>query len=77
MPTAHLIEVTKEWALLLYGIKKRLTINVRHWILANIKHAAQNVPIGILHLTLVIELIAATGLSILSQEILQPKNPLN
>ena len=77
MPTAHLTEVTRERALFLYGINKGLTINVGHWISANIRHAAQNVSIGIPHPTLVTELIAATSLSTLSQEILQPKNPLN
>ena len=64
-------------ALLLYGIKKGLSINVGQWISGNIRHVTLNVSIGIPHLTLVIELIAAVGVSIFSQEILQPKNPLN
>ena len=77
MPTAHLTKVTKDRTLLLYSIKKGLTINVGYWILANIKHATQNVSIGIPRPTLVTELIVAAGVSILGQEILQPKNPLN
>ena len=77
MPTAHLTEVTREQALLLYDIKKGLTINIGHWISANIRHAAQNVSIGILHPTLVTELIAMVGVSTLDQDILQLKNPLN
>ena len=45
--------------------------------LVYIKHATQNVSIGISHLTFVTELIATAGLSSLGQEILQLKNPLN
>ena len=77
MPTTHLTEVTRDRALLLSSIKKGLTINVGHWILGNIIHAAKNVSIGIPHLTLVTELIATVGVSTLNQEILHLKNPLN
>ena len=63
MPTVHLTEVTRDQTLLLYGIKKRLTINVGHWISANIRSATQNVSIGIPHLTLVTELIDLMGLN--------------
>ena len=76
MLIAHLTKVTREWALLLNSIKKGLTINVGHQISPNIRHAAQNVTTGIPHLTLMIELIAAVGLSTLNQEILQLTNPL-
>ena len=65
MPTTHLTEVTKEWTLTLYGIKKGLSINVGHWISGNIRHVAQNLSLGILHLTLITELIAIVGLSTL------------
>ena len=75
--TAYLTKVTRERAPLLYGIKKQLTINVGHWISANIRHVAQNVSIGIPHLTLVTELIVVVGVSTLGHEILQLKNPLN
>ena len=63
MPTAHLTKVTRDREHHLYSIKKGLTINVGHWILANIRHATQNMSIGIPHLTLVTELMATTGLS--------------
>ena len=61
----------------MYDIKKGLTINVGHWISANIRHAALNVSLGIPHQTLVTELIVVTGVSTFDQEILQLKNPLN
>ena len=67
-PTAHLTEVTKERALLLYDIKKGLTINVGHRISTNIRHAALNVSLGIPHPTLVTELIVAADVSTLGQE---------
>ena len=76
-PITHLIEVIRERALLLYDIKKGLTINVGHWIAANIRQVALNVSMGIPHPILVTELIAVVGVSTLNQEILQPKNPLN
>ena len=71
------MEVTKKQALILYNIKKGLTINVGHWISVNIRHAALNVSLGIPHPTLVTELIAVVGENTLGQEILQLKNPLN
>ena len=77
MPTAHLIEVMRDQALLLYDIKKGLTINVGQWISSNIRHAAHNVSLGIPHPTLVTKLIATVGMNTLDQEILQSKNPLN
>ena len=76
VPIAYLTEVTREEAFLLYDIKNGLSINVGHWSSANIRHGAQNMPLG-MHPTLVTELIVATSLSTIGQEILQPKNPLN
>ena len=38
MPTMHTSEVTKEQAMLLYGIQKGLKINVGGWINSNICH---------------------------------------
>ena len=66
IPTAHLTEVTRCRALLLYSIKKGLTIIVGQRISSNIKHVTLNVSICIPHLTLVTELIAAAGMSTLS-----------
>ena len=65
IPTAHLTEVTRDRALLIYDIKEGLTINVGQQISGNNRHAALNVSIGIPHPTLVIELIAAVGVSTL------------
>ena len=76
-PIVHLTRVTRDRALLLYGIKKGLTINVCHWISANIRHAVLNVSLGIPHPTLVTKLIATVIVRTLCQEILQQKNPLN
>ena len=78
VPTIHLTEVTRERALLLYDIKKNLSINVGLWMSSNIRHKAQNVFfLGLSHSTLITKLIAESRVSILGQELLQPKNPLN
>ena len=63
-------EVTQDRALLLYGIKKGLTINVGQWISSNIRHTAQNVSGFISHPTLLTELIATASVSTLGQEVL-------
>ena len=76
MRTTHLTEVMRDRALLLYSIKKGLTINVGQWISGNIRYATQNVSIGTWHPTLVTDLIVGVGMSTLGQEILQ-LNPLN
>lgn len=44
VPTAHLTEVTRERAFLLYAIKKNLSINVGQWISSNIRHVAKTSP---------------------------------
>ena len=70
MRTTHLTEVMRDRALLLYGIKKGLTINVGQWISGNIIYATQNVSIGTSHPKLVTDLIVGVSMSTLSQEIL-------
>ena len=40
-PTMHLSEITRERAILLYGIQKGLKINVGRWIQSNISHIVQ------------------------------------
>ena len=62
VPTTRLTEATRDRSLLVYGIKKGLTINVGRWISCNIQHAAQNVSKGIPHPTLITELIASVAL---------------
>ena len=75
--TAHLIEVTRERALMLYAISKGLSINVGSWILANILHVVNNLTLGLLFPTLIIELVVVAGLDTSDQEVLQSKKPLN
>ena len=75
IPTLHTLEVMKERALLLYGIKKSLKINVGGWISVNIHHAIQQGSDGILHPTLLIELIVSHGINTIGHEVLQPKSP--
>ena len=77
VPTLHTSEVTKDRALLLYGIKKRLKINVGGWIHSNIRHTIQQGSGGIPHPTLLTELIASYGIDTTGQEVLQPKYSLN
>ena len=55
-------EVMKHRALLFYGIKKGLKINVRGWINSNIRYAIKQGSGGIPHPTLLIELIASHGI---------------
>ena len=62
MSTMHLSEVTKEQAVLLYGIQMGLKINVARWIQANINHAIRQGSGGIPHPTLLTELIIAHGI---------------
>ena len=69
-PTSHLMEVTRERALMLYAIAKGLSINVGLWISSNIRHMTNNVNLDLPHLTLITELIAAAGLSTFDQKML-------
>ena len=59
------------------GIKKGLKINVGGWINSNIRHAIRQGSGGIPHPMLLTELIACHGIDTTSQEVLQPKSPLN
>ena len=77
MPTMHTSEVTKEWAMLFYGIEKGLKINVGRWINSNIGHTIQQGSWGIPHPTLLTELIAFHGINTTGHEVLQPMGPLN
>ena len=77
MSTMHTSEVTKEWAMLLYGIKKGLKINVGGWINSNICHTISQRSEGIPYPTLLMELIASHGIDTIGQEVLKPKDPLD
>ena len=77
VPTIHTSEVTKERVMLLYGIQKGMKINVGSWINSNIRHTIRQGFGGIPHPTLLTELIASQGIDTTSQEVLQPKGPLN
>ena len=77
VPTLHNSEGMKERALLLYGIKRGLKINVGGWISANILHAIRQGSEGIPHPTQLTDLIASHGINTTGQEVLQPKSPLN
>ena len=57
-PTMHLLKVTKERAVLLYGIQMGLKINVGRWIQSNISHTIYQSSGGIPHPTLLTKLIA-------------------
>ena len=73
----HLSEVTKERAVLLYGIQKGLKINVGRWIQSNISRTVSQDSEGIPHPTLLTELIALYGIDTTCFEVLQPKGSLN
>ena len=75
--TLHILEVTKERTLLLYGIKKGLKINIRHWVNSNIRHTIRQGSGGIPHPTLLTKLITSQGIDTTGQEVLQPKSPRN
>ena len=62
---------------MLYTIAKGLSINMGSWISRNIRHVINNLTLGLLFLTLIIELLMVAGLDTCSQEMLQPKKPLN
>ena len=76
-PTMHLSEVTKEQAVLLYGIQKGLKINVGRWIQSNISHTIRQGSRGIPHPTLPTELITSYGIDTTGSKVLQPKGSLN
>ena len=63
--------------MLLYGISKGLKINVGRWINSNNGHTVRQGSGGILHPTLLTELIASHGIDTTGHEVLQPKGPLN
>ena len=77
VPTLHTSEVTKDRALLFYGIQKGLKINILGWIQSNIRHTIRQGSRGIPHPTLLTELIASHGIDTTGQEVLQPKSLLN
>ena len=77
LPTMHLSEVTKEQAVLLYGIQMGQKINVGRWVQSNISHAIYQGSGGIPHPTLLTELIAAHCIYTSGTEVLKPKGPLN
>ena len=77
VPMMYTSKVNKERATLLYGIQKGLKINVDKWINSNIGHTIRQGSGGIPHPTLLTKLIASHGIDTTSQEVLQPKGPLN
>ena len=58
---------------MLYAIRKAMSMNVGNWILSNIRHAVNNLTVGLPFLTLITELIATVRLCTSSQEVLQTK----
>ena len=77
MSTMHTSEVTKERAMLLYGVQKGLKINVSEWINSNIHYTVEQGSRGIPYPTLLTELIASHEIDTISQKVLQPKGLLN
>ena len=73
----HLLAVTKERVVLLYGIQMGLKINVGRWIQSNIDHNIHQGSGGIPHPTLLTKLIAAHRVDTIGSEVLQQKGPLN
>ena len=69
-PTMNLLEVTKEWAVLLYGIQKRLKINVGRCIQPNISHTIRQGSGGIPHPPLLTELIASYRIDTMGSDLL-------
>ena len=69
-PTMHFSEVTKEQAVLLYGIQMGLKINVGQWIQSNIDQTVHQGSGGIPHSTLLTELIVAHGVDTTGFEVL-------
>ena len=66
----HTLEVTKELAVLIYGIQKGLKINVGRWINYNISHTVRKDSGDI-------PLITSHGIDTTGHEVLQPKGSLN
>ena len=66
----HLSEVTKEQAMLFYGIQIGLKINVGQWIQSSIDHTIRQGSRGIPYPTLLTDLIAAHGVNTKGSEVL-------